>query len=208
MARYTGSVCKLCRRHGEKLFLKGERCYTPKCPMERRRGAPGHSPYSRPRKISEHGLRLLEKQKARRIYGILERQFRRYFEMAERLPGLTGENLLQILEKRLDNVIYRLGFAESRPQARQLVRHGHFKVNGRRVDIPSFLVEPGNIITWKEGREDFFPYQNAAQRVKEVKVPSWLSLDQEKLVAKVLSEPAREDIGFTIDEKLIVEYYA
>ncbi len=209
MAHYTGPVCRLCRRHGEKLFLKGERCYTPKCPLERRYATPGHRAHSRrPRKLSEYGLRLLEKQKAKRIYGVLERQFRRYFEMAQRLPGLTGENLLRILERRLDSVIYRIGFAESRPQARQLVRHGHFRVNGRRVDIPSYLVKPGDVISWKEGEEKHFPYQSAAQRVNEVKVPSWLSLDQEKLVAKVLGEPTREDIGFTINEQLIVEYYA
>ncbi len=208
MARYTGPVCRLCRRHGEKLFLKGEKCYTPKCPLERRRTPPGYRPHSRPRKLSEYGLRLLEKQKAKRIYGVLERQFRRYFEMASKLPGLTGENLLKLLERRLDNVVYRLGFAESRPQARQLVCHGHFKVNGRRVNIPSYLVKPGDVISWKEGEEDRFPYQSAVQRVKEVKLPSWLSLDQEKLVAKVLGEPTREDIGYSINEQLIVEYYA
>lgn len=208
MARYTGPVCRLCRRHGEKLFLKGEKCYTPKCPLERRRTPPGHRPHSRPHKLSEYGLRLLEKQKAKRIYGVLERQFRRYFEMASKLPGLTGENLLKILERRLDNVVYRLGFAESRPQARQLTCHGHFKVNGRRVNIPSYLVKPGDVISWKEGKENCFPYQSALQRVKEVKLPSWLSLDREKLVAKVLGEPKREDIGFSINEQLIVEYYA
>ncbi len=189
-------------------MLKGERCLTPKCPLERRHGPPGHSQRSRSAKLSEYGIRLMEKQKVKYIYGILERQLRRYFKEAERQPGLTGENLLKILEKRLDNVVYRLGFADSRRQARQLVRHGHFTVNGRKVDIPSYLVKPGDVIAWKKEKEKLFPFQKALQEIKSKQIPKWLSLDTETLNARVLAEPSRDDIDATINERLIVEYYS
>lgn len=187
-------------------MLKGERCLTPKCPLERRRGPVGQRP--QPRKISEYSLRLREKQKARRIYGVMERQFRRHFTEAERRPGLTGENLLKSLEKRLDNVIYRLGFADSRRQARQLVCHGHFTINGHKVDIPSYLVKPGEVIAWRKRSKSLLPYNKAAQETKERVVPGWLSLDAETLSGRVLAEPSRSDIDATIEEQLIVEYYS
>lgn len=208
MARYTGPVCRLCRRQGEKLMLKGERCLLPKCALERRHNPPGHRQRSRPGKTSEYGIRLIEKQKAKSIYGILERQMRRHFAEAERLPGLAGENLLQLLEMRLDNVIYRLGFAESRRQARQLVRHGHFNLNGRKTDIPSCMVKPGDVIEWKASKRKLIPYQAAVQNIGAGHLPGWLSLDSESLTAKVLAKPLREDIEATINERLIVEYYS
>ena len=208
MARYTGPVCRLCRRQGEKLMLKGERCLTPKCALERKHDAPGRRQRSRPRKLSEYGIRLMEKQKAKHMYGILERQLRRHFAEAGRLPGLAGENLLRILEMRLDNVVYRLGFAESRRQARQLVRHGHFTLNGRKTDIPSCLVKPGDVISWKAGKEKLVPYQSAAQNIGARHIPGWLSVDDKSLTAKVLTQPSREDIGVTIKERLILEYYS
>lgn len=207
MARYIGSACRLCRRVSEKLMLKGERCLTPKCALERRSGPPGR--HTSPRqKTSDRGLQLREKQKARYIYGILERQFRRFFNEAERLPGITGENLLVLLERRLDNVIYRLGFATSRVQARQLVRHGHFMVNGRKTDIPSFLVKPTDIIEWHENSKRTEYYKTLAEAIKDFTVPVWLSLDKQKLVGRVLSFPSREDIEIKLNEKTIVEYYS
>lgn len=206
MARYTGPVCRLCRRQGEKLMLKGERCLGPKCPLEKRHAPPGE--HLRPRKISEYGFRLREKQKAKRIYGVLERQFRRHFAEAQRRPGLTSENLLKILETRLDNTVYRLGFADSRNQARQLVRHGHFTINGDNVDIPSYLVKPGDTIAWREKSKKLLPYNKAAQDSGSRPIPTWLSLDAEALTGKVLTEPSRSDIDFTIEERLIVEYYS
>jgi small subunit ribosomal protein S4 len=206
MARYVGPVCRLCRRQDEKLMLKGERCLTPKCPLERRHVPPGE--HHRPRKLSEYGIRLREKQKARRIYGVLERQFRRHFAEAGRRPGSTGENLLKILEMRLDNAVYRLGFADSRNQARQLVRHGHFTVNGRKVNIPSYLVKPGDAIAWREKSKQLMHYEKAAQEVGSRSVPSWMSLDPETLIGRVLTEPSRDEIDSIIDEHLIVEYYS
>ncbi len=208
MARYTGPVCRLCRRQGEKLILKGERCSGPKCAMERKQNAPGFRKRGRPKKISEYGVRLKEKQKAKNIYGILERQFRKHFAEADRRPGLTGENLLRILELRLDSVVYRLGFAESRRQARQLVRHGHFAVNGRKTDIPSALLKPGDAILWMTTKQGLIPYQAALQDIGSRHTPGWLSRDDKSLAAKVLTLPSREDMGVTINERLIVEYYS
>jgi len=210
MARYTGPACKLCRREGEKLLLKGERCFTPKCAMERRAYAPGmHGRQAQfRRKESDYSLQLREKQKARRIYGVLERQFRRYFKEAERRKGLTGVNLLVILESRLDNVVYRLGFADSRVQARQLVRHGHFDVNGRKTNIPSFLVKGGNVIAVRERSKNLAYFRDLSTVMEHRVVPEWLSLDIAKMEGRVLSFPAREDIDASLNEQLIVEYYS
>ncbi|MCL0041431.1 30S ribosomal protein S4 [Dehalococcoidia bacterium] len=207
MARYTGPVCRLCRQQGEKLMLKGERCVSLKCALERKQKMRQRQ-HSRPRKMSEYGVRLREKQKARHIYGILERQFRRHFAEAERIPGLAGENLLRILEMRLDNVVYRLGFADSRRQARQLVRHGHITLNGRKTDIPSCLVKPGDVIAWMTSKQGLIPYQAALQNIGSRHIPGWLDVDDKSLTAKVLTLPSREDIGVTINERLIVEYYS
>jgi small subunit ribosomal protein S4 len=210
MARYTDSVCKLCRREGEKLFLKGERCVSPKCALERRPYPPGlHGRQSQfRRKVSDYGLQLREKQKARRVYGILERQFRRYFREAERRRGLTGTNLLILLESRLDNVVYRLGFAASRPQARQLVRHGHFEVNGRKVNIPSYLVQPNDVIAVcpKSRQNEYF--REIAPDLEHRAVPEWLSRDDVTMSGHVLTSPGRGDIDVSINEQLIVEYYS
>lgn len=211
MARYTGPVCKLCRREGQKLFLKGARCYTEKCALERRDYPPGeHGPLSRfrRRRPTDYSLQLREKQKVRRIYGVLERQFRRYFREAERMPGLTGENLLILLERRLDNVVYRLGFADSRAQARQLVQHGHFTVNGRRVTIPSLLVRPDDVISVREGSRKRTYFKERAQLLDGRKVPEWLQLDPNTLSARVLALPRREDIDIPVNEQLVVEYYS
>lgn len=209
MARYTGPTCRLCRRVGDKLMLKGDRCYTSKCALERRSVPPGYNATAkrRPRK-SERGLQLLEKQKARYTYGLLERQFRKFFAEAERLPGVTGENLLILLERRLDNVVYRLGFASSRAQARQIVRHGHIMVNGRKTNIPSYLVKPGDVITWRESSKNTEYYKMVSQTAGDVAIPSWLSLDKQKLAGKVVSLPAPEDIQAKFDVKSIVEYYS
>jgi len=212
MARYTGPVCKLCRREGEKLFLKGERCLSPKCPFERDRGYPpgehGRLARFRRRRESDYSRQLRGKQKVRRVYGVLERQFRRYFRKAERMSGLTGENLLILLESRLDNVVYRLGFADSRPQARQLVQHGHFVVNGRRTNIPSYTVQSQDTITVREGSRKRTYFKDRAKQLDEGAVPGWLSLDAEKMAARVLNPPAREDIEATLNEQLVVEYYS
>lgn len=205
MARYTGASCRLCRREGQKLFLKGERCYSPKCAMEKRNYAPGQHGQSR-KKISEYGLQLREKQKAKRFYGILETQFRNYFDKAAKKKGITGENLLIMLETRLDNVVFRMGFASSRKEARQLVRHGHFTVNGRKQDIPSFTVKAGDVLKVKEKSA-------SSPKFKEIKdmsisVPSWITVDVEKLEGKVIAMPRREDIDTPIAEHLIVELYS
>ena len=210
MARYKDAVCKLCRREGEKLFLKGERCTSPKCALERRPYAPGsHGRRSQfRRKDSNYALQLRAKQKARRVYGVLERQFRRYFREAERLRGLTGTNLLVILESRLDNVVYRFGFAFSRPQARQIVRHGHVEVNGRKVNIPSYLVKPGDIVAVRPTSRKKGMIQDIALDLEHRAVPDWLSRDERSLSGRVLSMPRREDIDVAIDEQLIVEYYS
>jgi small subunit ribosomal protein S4 len=207
MARYTGAVCRLCRRSGEKLFLKGSRCFTPKCAVDKRPKPPGQQT-GRRRRISDRGLQLREKQKARYTYEILERQFRRTFTQAERQAGITGENLLVLLERRLDNVVYRLGFAESRSQARQLVRHGHIVLNGRRTDIPSCLVKEGDTISWREGSKKSEYYQQLTQTIEAKAVLSWLSLDRQKLIGQVLSLPTPEEIDARFDGKAIVEYYS
>jgi len=186
MARYTGPACRLCRRLGEKLMLKGERCTTQKCALERRKMPPGQQRLKRRRKkMSDRGLQLMEKQKARRSYGVLEKQFRRHFAEAERRPGITGENLLRILEMRLDNVVYRLGFADSRRQARQIVRHRHITLNGRRTDIPSCAVKSGDVIAWREGSTGTEYYKMVVERIQDKIVPSWLSLDRENLRGQV-----------------------
>jgi len=210
LARYVDSVCKLCRREGEKLFLKGDRCFSPKCAIERRGYPPGqHGRQAKfRRKESDFGLQLREKQKARRIYGVFERQFRRYFREALRRKGLTGINLLIILETRLDNVIYRLGFAASRAQARQLVSHGHFEVNGRKTNIPSFLVSEGDVIAVRQNNKSNVYFKDMAGNMDEGRVPDWLSLDGKNLSAKVLNEPTREHTDVTLNEQLIVEHYS
>jgi small subunit ribosomal protein S4 len=210
MARHTGPVCKLCRREGEKLFLKGERCLTQKCAIERRSYAPGmHGPRSQyRRKESDYALQLREKQKAKRIYGIMERQFRRYFRIAERRKGMTGVNLLILLECRLDNVIYRLGWAASRAQARQLVQHGHFDVNGRKTNIPSYLVRPGDVVVVREGSKSMTYFKVLVKELGHRHPPDWLSSDAENLAGRVLSLPTREDTDLTIREQLVVEYYS
>lgn len=207
MARYAGPVCRLCRRQGEKLFLKGERCMTPKCAIERRPTPPGQRGRRRQR-VSDRGLQLREKQKARHIYGILERQFQRHFAEGERRPGHTGENLLKILEMRLDNVIYRLGFADSRKQARQLVRHGHFTLNGRKTDIPSCAVKPGDTIAWMEGSTKLEYYKIMVRGIQSKPIPDWLSLDMQTLTGRVLAVPSRGDMESLVDENVIVEYYS
>lgn len=207
MARYTGSVCKLCRREGEKLFLKGERCYSDKCSVSRRNYVPGQHGKGR-KKTSEYGLQLRMKQKARRYYGILEGQFRHYFEMAERKQGVTGENLLRILESRLDNVVYRLGWACSRAEARQFVVHGHFTVNGKKVDIPSYLLKAGETVAISAKSKDSVKIQSVLESNSGRPVPAWLDLNREALEAKVVNLPAREEIDTPVEEQLIVEFYS
>ncbi|MGI6498590.1 MAG: 30S ribosomal protein S4 [Oscillospiraceae bacterium] len=208
MARYTGAVCRLCRREGQKLFLKGDRCYTDKCAVDRRSFPPGQHGNARNKKASEYGLQLREKQKARRYYGVLENQFRTYFDMANKRKGVTGENLLSILETRLDNVVYRLGFAMSRAEARQMVRHAHFTINGKKVNIPSYLVKPGEVISMKENSRSLDKFKASLETNASRPMPKWLEMDQTKLEAKVLALPAREDIDLPIEEHLIVELYS
>ena len=207
MARYTGPVCRLCRREGEKLFLKGERCYTDKCGINRRAYAPGQHGQGR-KKLSEYGLQLREKQKARRYYGVLESQFAKYFEMANKKSGVTGDNLLSILESRLDNVVYRLGFGSSRPEARQLVLHGHFTVNGKKVNIPSYLVKVGDVISIKENSRGSEKIKAVLDMTASRNVPQWLDLDRNTLTGKVTALAKREDIDLPIEEHLIVELYS
>ncbi len=207
MARYTGPACKLCRREGLKLYLKGDRCYTGKCAIDRRSYAPGQHGQVR-KKTSEYGIQLREKQKARRIYGILEKQFRNYFKEANRQPGVTGENLLRLLERRLDNVVYRLGLATSRNEARQLVTHGHFKVNGRKVNIPSYLVKVGDEITIREKSTKSPRIKELLERAAEKTVPEWLEFDAEQAKGRVLALPSREQLDVPIEEHLIVELYS
>ena len=207
MARYTGSVCRLCRREGCKLFLKGEKCYGPNCTVGKRPTPPGEHGQARQRKQSEYGLQLREKQKAKRAYGILESQFHRYFEEADRMKGITGENLLVLLERRLDNVVYRLGFGASRPQARQLVLHGHIRVNGKKVSVPSYLVNAGDVVTIREKSAESDHFKALREGTGRV-VPKWLTIDAENLKATVDAMPKREDIDLTIQENLIVELYS
>ncbi|NPV44235.1 MAG: 30S ribosomal protein S4 [Firmicutes bacterium] len=207
MARYIGPSCRLCRREGIKLYLKGDRCYTERCAIDRRGYAPGQHGQAR-RKLSEYGIQLREKQKAKRIYGVLERQFKRYFEIAERKKGVTGENLLRILESRLDNVVYRMGFASSRAEARQLIRHGHFTVNGKKVDIPSYLVRIGEVIAVKEDSRKLSRIKELAETAAQRNVPQWLEVNAEAMEGRVVGLPAREDIDVPIEEHLIVELYS
>ncbi|MEN3045260.1 MAG: 30S ribosomal protein S4 [Candidatus Hydrothermales bacterium] len=208
MARMIGPRCRLCRREGMQLFLKGERCFTDKCSLKRRPYPPGiHGPVKKPR-LSIYGLQLREKQKAKRIYGVMEKQFKRYFEIARKMPGNTGENLLSILERRLDNVVFRLGFAISRSQARQMVSHGNVLVNGRKVDIPSYLVKEGDLIKIKEKLKDNPFLRYALQRRERSPLPDWLYFNPEKLEGKILRLPQRKDVTYPIQENLIVELYS
>ena len=208
MARYNGPVCRLCRREGMKLFLKGERCYMEKCAIEKRNVPPGQQGKARKAKLMGYGLQLREKQKVKRTYGVLENQFRRYFESADRQRGITGETLLQLLECRFDNVIYRLGLATSRPQARQLVRHGHFFVNERRVTIPSYSLRVGDTVTVQNKSTKNVSIQHAIEEVKGRGIPDWLAFDGEKLSGEVSSLPTREQINLPVQEQLIVELYS
>lgn len=208
MARYTGPVCRLCRREGEKLFLKGEKCYTEKCPVDRRSYPPGQHGQGRRARTTDYGVHLREKQKLRRIYGVLERQFERYYKEAARQKGVTGENLLILLESRLDNVVYRLGFAPSRAAARQLVMHGHFTVNGRKVDIPSANVRPGDVIAVKEGSRQIAMIKESLQAAASRGVASWLELDVEGMKGVMKALPRREEIDVRVQEHLIVEHYS
>ncbi len=207
MARYTGPVCRLCRRSGDKLFLKSSRCLSPKCAIDKKPKPPGQQT-GRRRKLSDRGVQLREKQKARYSYGIMEGQFKRLFDKAEKLPGITGENLMVLLERRLDNVVFRLGFADSRAQGRQLVRHGHISVNGRKTDIPSFLVKEGDSIAWKEASTKTEYYKQQAQTIEAKAVAGWLSLDKQAMTGQVLSLPTTDDIDIRFDGKAIVEYYS
>lgn len=210
MARYTGSVCKLCRREEEKLYLKGEKCFTDKCPVSRRPYAPGMHGRRRQyrRKVSDYGLQLREKQKARRIYGLFEAQFRRYFAEAERQKGVTGTNLLRMLEMRLDNAVYRLGIGASRNQARQMVLHGHIEVNGRKVNVASYQVKPGDVIAVRERSRRLGEFRELPQALEGRAVPDWLSLDAAQLRGQVVSLPSREAIDIPLREQLIVEFYS
>lgn len=205
MARYTGPSCKLCRREGTKLYLKGDRCYTDKCAIARRAYAPGQHGQSR-KKLGNYGMQLREKQKAKRIYGLLEAQFRKTYEEADRLKGKTGENLLILLERRIDNVVYRLGFAGSRAEARQLVRHGHFTVNGNKVNIPSYVVNPGDVVTVKSKSTQSDKFKAIAEVATNV--PKWLTVDKDKMEGQVIALPQREDIDIPVNETLIVELYS
>ena len=208
MARYIGPVCRLCRREGMKLFLKGERCYTEKCAIEKRNFAPGQHGKTRKAKLAGYGLQLREKQKVKRIYGVLEDQFRGYFEEADRSKGITGVTLLQLLERRLDNVIYRLGLSTSRSQARQLARHGHFLINGKKVDIPSYSLKQGDVVTILGRSQKNVTIEHAIQEVKGRGIPEWLSFDGGALSGRVVSIPTREQINLPVQEQLIVELYS
>lgn len=207
MARYTGPACKLCRREGKKLFLKGDRCYTGKCALERRSYAPGQHGQNR-KKTSEYGMQLRAKQTARRYYGLSESQFHKYFVMAERKAGVTGSNLLQLCESRLDNVVYTAGFASSRAQARQLVNHAHFTVNGNKVDIPSYLLKAGDVVAVKETSKTSEDFKNIVEANSGRPVPQWLDVNKDAMQAKVVKLPEREDIATPVEEHLIVEFYS
>lgn len=207
MARYTGPVCRLCRREAMKLYLKGDRCFTGKCAIDRRSYAPGQHGQSR-KKVSEYGIQLREKQKTRRIYGVLENQFRNYFERAEGQPGITGENLLRLLERRLDNVIYRLGLGASRVEARQLVRHGHFQVNGRKVNIPSFLIRVGDVIEVRDKSKESPRVKELMERAADRTPPAWLEYEADQGKGRVVAFPSRDQIDVPVQEHLIVELYS
>ncbi len=206
MARYTGPVCKLCRREGVKLFLKGDKCIN-NCTLERRNTRPGQHGTGRPRKASGYASQLREKQKVKRTYGLLERQFRKTFDTAARRPGRTGENLLQILEMRLDNLVYKFGFADSRAQARQLVSHGHFAVNGRKTDIPSFIAKPNDVISVRERSKGLEYFKTRALLLAQKGVPAWLRLDIDEMAGRVLSLPSRTELELPFEEQMVVEYY-
>lgn len=207
MARYTGAVCRLCRREGTKLMLKGKKCFDPKCPVQKRQYAPGQHGQSR-KKMSEYGLQLREKQKAKRIYGVLEAQFRRYFASAAKRKGVTGETLLQLLERRLDNAVYRINLATSRAEARQLVRHGHFAVNGRKVNIPSYLVREGDVINLTPGSRNEPRMKELIEFASAHTLPAWLEVDLESVRARVLRLPRRDEIEVPVQERMIVELYS
>lgn len=207
MARYTGSVCRLCRREGKKLFLKGERCYGPKCALSRRAYAPGQHGQGR-KKISEYGLQLRAKQQAKRYYGVLESQFEHYFELASKQSGQAGENLLRILESRLDNVVYRAGLASSRKEARQLVRHGHYTLNGHKANIPSILLKAGDVVAVTDKSRQNDKLKAVVEANSAHPVPAWIEFDAEKLTAKINQLPNREDIDLDVEEHLIVELYS
>ncbi len=208
MARYTDSVCRLCRREGVKLYLKGNRCYTEKCAIERRQYAPGQHGQRRRSKISEYCLQLREKQKIKRIYGLLERQFRGYFRKADRMKGITGENLLLFLERRLDNVVYRMGFCDSRQESRQMVLHGHFQVNGKKVTIPSYLVSKGDEIVVKEKSQKLQRINESLESVERRGIPLWVELEKSKYLGRVKSFPTREELTMPMQEQLVVELYS
>lgn len=207
MARYTGSVCRLCRREGTKLFLKGDRCYSQKCAVDHRPTPPGQHGQARQRKMSEYGLQLREKQKARRAYGLMEGQFRRTFDKASGMKGITGDNFLQLLEIRLDNVVFRAGLGASRPQSRQLVCHGHITVNGKKVDIPSYNVGAGDVIAVRAKSKDIEHFKALREGSNRV-LPKWLTVDAENLTATIAALPAREDVDLTLQENMIVEFYS
>ncbi|MFP6679715.1 MAG: 30S ribosomal protein S4 [Dehalococcoidia bacterium] len=212
MARYNGPACRLCRRVGEKLFLKGERCYTPRCAVDKRRSPPGeqaaNAGFARRRRMSEHGTQLREKQKARYVYGTLERQFSNYMDEATRASGVTGDRLMQLLERRLDNVVYRLAFGDSRNQSRQLINHGHFEVNGRRVDIPSFMVKPGDVVSWREQSRSNNYFKTMKETLPKRTVPGWLQLNSENATGTVSALPAPSEIDTKVDTRMIVEFYS
>ena len=207
MARYTGPVCRLCRREGTKLYLKGERCTSGKCALDRRSTAPGQHGAAN-KKMREYGMQMREKQKTRRYYGVLEKQFVNYYEEAARKEGMTGENLICLLERRLDNVVYRMGFASSHKEARQLVLHGHFTLNGNNVNIPSLIVKAGDVITVKESSRDSVKIKALAEAAANMTAPKWLEVKADAMTAKVLALPAREDVDFDFNEQLIVELYS
>ena len=207
MARYTGAVCRICRREGKKLFLKGERCYTGKCAVTRRASVPGQHGKSR-KKVSDYGVQLRSKQTCRRYYGVLESQMEKYFDMAERSAGMTGENLLRILESRLDNVVYRIGFAASRAEARQLVRHNHFTLNGHKANIPSILLKAGDVVAVAEKSKTSDKIKSVIEANSSRPVPKWLDANVEKMEARVVELPKREDIDLDVEEHYIVEYYS
>lgn len=207
MARFTGPICRLCRRSGDKLMLKGDRCFSPKCAVDRRAKPPGPHVQQR-RRVSDRGVQLREKQKAKYIYGLFERQFKQFFGRAERTKGIAGENLVVLLERRLDNVVYNLGFADSRSQARQLVQHGHILRNGRRATVPSLLVKEGDVIKWREGSKKTEFYKTLVESIKAKNVPSWLSLDRENLVGQVVSLPTPDIIEPKFTAQSVVEYYS
>ncbi|GAB4408650.1 MAG: 30S ribosomal protein S4 [Thermodesulfovibrionales bacterium] len=207
MARYTGALCRMCRREGEKLFLKGDRCYTEKCSVERRKYPPGQHGQAR-RKLSDYGLQLREKQKVRRIYGLVEKQFRRYFHEAERRKGITGDVLLQFLECRLDNVVCRMGFSANRREARELINHGHFTVNGKPVNIPSYILRPGDVVEAKESSRDIESIRENLAKVEHRGLPTWLEIDPANFRGKVLHVPSREEIQLPVQEQMIVELYS